>query len=223
MVQCRGRSSWVVWFASRGYERKRDDTRDVVMQVLFSAFSNTRTRMQRVRDAKFFHGWMKDLTNVTARASLKGNPSVELGDTFLVEVNGKEKTAVFQGQVSGVSGEDIVLTVLGEMNYKGATESARVVVEGVSGVMSFDGLTVDIDVIDVSAHGMGVVAAQTMRKGERIQISIMTPGGQINCSGEVRYSKPDTDSFGKFRIGIALDEFDRLASARWKRLHDSVF
>ena len=193
------------------------------MQVLFSAFANTRTRMQRLRDAKFFHGWMKDLTNVTARASLKGNPTMELGDTFLVEVNGKEKIAVFKAQVSGISGEDVVLTVLGEMNYKGAIESARIVVEGVSGVIAYDGITVEIDVVDVSSHGMGVVASQTMRKGERVQISIISPSGQINCTGEVRYSKPDGELFGKFRIGIALDEFDRLASARWKRLHDSVF
>ena len=191
------------------------------MQILLSAFANTRTRMQRVRDAKFYHGWMKDLSNVTARATLKGNPSLDLGDKFLVEVNGKEKIAIFQAQVTGQSGEEVVLTVLGPVHYKTATESARVSVEHVSGVVEYDGMGVQVDAVDVSAHGVGIVSSQSMRKNEHVGVRFTTPYGDVCCYGEVRYCKPDTENFGKFRIGIALDEFDRLASARWKRLYDA--
>ncbi len=192
------------------------------MQVLLSAFVNTRTRMQRLRDAKFYYGWIKELTNVNARAILNNNPTIDIGDKFLVEVHGKEKVAIFQAQVSGHAGDDVLLTVIGNVDYRDATESARVSVANVSGVADHDGLEIEIVVQDVSANGMGVIAAQPMRKGTRIRSILHTAFGEIQCTGEVRHAKPDADQFGRFRVGIALDEFDRLASARWKRLYDSA-
>ena len=174
-----------------------------------------------MRDAKFFYGWMKELTNGSARANLKGNPAIDLGDKFLVEVNGKDRTAIFEAQISGNVGDDVMLTLLGAISYKSTTENARVAVSGLTGLATYDETGIDIQVVDLSASGIGFVAPITMRKGERINIILQASSGEIQCAGEVRYSKPDADAFGKFRVGVALDEFDRLASARWKRLFEA--
>lgn len=176
-----------------------------------------------MRDARFFAGWMKDLTTVSARVTMKGNPSIEIGDKFLIECHGKERIAMFQGQVSNLGGEDIVVTLLGPITYRPTVENARVAVQGVMGTVNHDGLVIDIEVVDVSESGMGVVSSQNLPRGEHIDASLNTPCGDVHCSGEVRYSKPDTEQYGKFRIGIALDPLDRLAGARWKKLYDSAF
>ena len=130
---------------------------------------------------------------------------------------------MFQSQVSAQSGEDIIIVLLGPITYRPTVENARVSVQGVTGMVSHDGLAIEIEVVDVSESGMGLVSSQNLPRGERIQASLHTPCGDVSCAGEVRYSKPDSEQFGKFRIGIALEPLNRLASARWKQLYDTAF
>ncbi len=191
------------------------------MQLMLSAFANTRTRIQRMRDARFFSGWMKDLSNVSARVALKGCPAIEVGEKFMVECHGKEKIAMFQAELSGISGEDAVLSVIGQVTYRPTSESARVTVHSVTGTIKFDGMSTEVEVVDVSENGMGLISAQSLTRGEIVEAILCSPCGEICCAGEVRYCKPDPDQFGKFRVGLALEPLDRLAGARWKRLYDS--
>jgi hypothetical protein len=184
-------------------------------------FSNTRVRLQRLGDAKFFTGWMKELTNISAQVTCKGGSKIESGDKFFVECHGKDKLASFQAVVDFGRGQDLVLSVTSQITYRAASESARVVVPGITGVANHNGLAFDFELIDVSENGMGVITSHPVSREERVTFYLVTPVGDIEGSGEVRYSKPDADAFGRHRLGFAMEPLDRLAQARWRQLYDT--
>src|SRR5579862_2974024 len=91
-----------------------------------AAFANMRTRMQRLKDAKFFSGWVSTFDEQEARIRLTLFGECEPGDRFLVEVFGPETVAVFQGAVSMAFDNHVYLNVLVPVQYRRTTENARV-------------------------------------------------------------------------------------------------
>ncbi len=183
-----------------------------------AAFANKRARLQRLKDAKFFAGWVKALTETEMHIRLKNPFGMELGDHVLVEVHGSESVATFPAVMTLRSGEDAVFRLAKAIIYVAAKENARISVAPMQCIVQYEGSSVQTEVVDVSAGGFGMLAPQAFKRGDIIQVEIESPFGPVACGGEVRYCKPDAEASGSFRVGIRTAEMERLEKARWNRL-----
>ncbi|MHB8637301.1 MAG: PilZ domain-containing protein [Fimbriimonadaceae bacterium] len=188
-----------------------------------SLFLQTRARLQRLADMKFFAGWVESINLAQVRIRLKASKmTVASGDSFSVEIAGKEQTAAFIGEVVGVLGSVITLALPRGLALMPKKENARVSVVGVLGRVRFEGAEYAVTIVDISENGLGVLANSTLERGAIVEFEIFTPIGTIGGAGEVRYSRVDPDSPKQFRAGIQLGDLDRIERARWTKLLNSM-
>jgi hypothetical protein len=186
-----------------------------------SAFSNMRTRLQRLKDAKFFSGWVASFDEQEARIRLSTGHVCETGDRFLVEIFGPETIATFEAAATMAFDEHAFLSVIQPIRYRRATEHARVCVTGMIGVINCDGNEYEARVADISRAGVGLIVRRPLPRKSGVMLKLVTPAGEISGEGEVRYCRPDPSGDGTFRAGVRLGELSRLEKARWLRLFES--
>lgn len=185
-----------------------------------SPFINTRCRLQRLKDAKFFAGWVRDLTKEELHLRLSTRTGLMMGDRFAVEVHGTDRSAIFTAALCSQDSEELVFRIHEQVRYLPSRERARLAVEGITGKFKYQGVDTPFSVSDVSLQGCGLVVPFQVPRGAKLTLDIDTPQGLINCSGEVRYCKQDADIPGAYRIGMLLDIMARLESARWTKLFE---
>jgi hypothetical protein len=186
-------------------------------------FIQTRARLQRLGDMKFFTGWVEAINHSQVRIRLKpAKTLVARGDKFSVEVAGKEQTAAFIGEVSDVVGSVIELVLPRGMAFLPKKENARVSMFGVRGKIHFEGTEYPITLVDMSENGLGVLAASNLERGTIVEFELLTPIGPVCGSGEVRYSRLDPETPTQFRAGIQVSVLDRIERARWNQLLNST-
>ena len=181
-------------------------------------FINTRARLQRLSDAKFFAGWVKEFNTGSIILGLSTAAELNPGDEFMFEVHGQNAVAIFPAHLSIVSGDEYLFAIPKPLRIVGPTEEARVYVQDVSGILKGETMEVDVIVIDVSKKGAGVLAPLPLSAGERVTLTLETAQGPVNCTGEVRYCRPDAKMWGQYRAGVLLDDMGRIERARWARL-----
>lgn len=184
------------------------------------SFLGTRARFQRLSDAKFFAGWVRDFSASAIIVTLSSGAPMEPGDEFVFEVHGRSSHASFPAVLSMVSADEFLFNIPQPMRLLTTTEEARVYVQDMAGVLRGDCLELDVVVIDVSRHGAGLLAPIELRAGERVTIQVDTPNGVVSCHGEVRYCRPSRKHYGHFRAGLLLDDMARIEKARWLNLVD---
>lgn len=185
-----------------------------------SGFANMRTRLQRIKDAKFFSGWVNDFDDQEVRVRLSSPGECEPGDRFLVEIYGTETVATFQAGVTMAFDNQAYLNVFGPIQFRRATENARLCVTGMFGTIIVDGVEIEARVADISRGGVGLILRKSVARKASAQLKLCTPAGEVAGEGEVRYCRPDPSGNGSFRAGIRLSELGRLEKARWLRLFD---
>jgi hypothetical protein len=186
-------------------------------------FIQTRARLQRISDMKFFTGWVEAINHAEVRIRLKASHVVAArGDRFSVEVSGKEQTAAFIGEVTEVVGSVIALTLPRGMVLQPKKENARVSMFGIRGRVMFEGSEYSITLVDISEDGMGLLSSANLERGTVIEFEIFTPIGSVNGAGEVRYCRADQDAPTQFRAGIHVNALDRIERARWNQLLNST-
>lgn len=183
-------------------------------------FINTRCRLQRLKDAKFFAGWVKDFSQDELHIKLSTKTALMLGDTFSVEVHGTDRSAIFNAMLKGQESDDLSLSISEQVRFMPSRERARLCVEGISGVFKHNGVDTPFSVSDVSLAGCGLVAPYAIQRGTKLDLDIDTPQGHVRCVGEVRYCKPDPEIPGAYRFGMLLDTMGRLEMARWSKLFE---
>ena len=182
-------------------------------------FIQTRARLQRIGDMKFFTGWVEAINHSHVRIRLKpAKVPVARGDKFSVEVAGKEQTAVFVGEVTDVLGCIIGLALPRGTTLLPKKENARVSMFGVQGRILFEGAEYPVTLVDISDNGLGVLASTNLERGTIVEFEVFAPLGSVCGSGEVRYSRVDPDSAHQFRAGIQVSVLDRIERARWNQL-----
>lgn len=186
-----------------------------------SGFANMRSRLQRLKDAKFFSGWVNDFTDQEVRIRLTSSAECEPGDRFLVEIFGAETVASFQAVISMAFDNNVYLNVLPPVQYRRSTENARLCVSGVMGTVTHEGNEMEVRVADISRAGVGLIVRKAIPRKVTVQLKMSTPAGEVTGEGEVRYCRPDPSGNGTFRTGIRLGELGRLEKARWLRLFES--
>jgi hypothetical protein len=185
-------------------------------------YLQTRARLQRLSDMKFFSGWVESMENTEVRIRLKPSKAVVgRGDQFSVEVAGKTQTAVFIGEVSEVNSSVVVLDLPRGVAFLPKKENARVSMFGYRGRLIFEGCEYQFTLVDVSENGLGLVVSGEIERGATIQFEVFTPLGQIEGEGEVRYCRTDTENANQFRVGILMQELGRIERARWNHLLDA--
>ena len=182
-------------------------------------FIQTRARLQRISDMKFFTGWVEAINHSQVRIRLKASKTtVARGDRFSVEVAGKEQTAVFIGDVGEVVGSMIDLALPRGIALLPKKENARVSMFGVRGRLLFEGSEYSVTMVDISDNGLGVLTPSNLERGIVVEFEISTPTGEVRGSGEVRYCRADPDAPNQFRAGIQVSVLDRIERARWNQL-----
>lgn len=182
-------------------------------------FIQTRARLQRLSDMKFFSGWIQEISHVETVVRFKKPAApIERGDEFSVEVAGKEQTAVLIASVKDIQGDIARLDVKRGPALLPKKEAARVSMFGYPGKVQFEGSEFMFTLVDVSESGLGVMMAADVPKDSEIDFEVTTPLGSVVGKGLVKYCRADDDSPDRKRVGIQLTQFDRIERARWNQL-----
>lgn len=186
-------------------------------------FIQTRARLQRIGDMKFFTGWVEAINHTQVRIRLRASKAtVARGDKFSVEIAGKEQAATFIGEVEEVAGSLIDLSLPKGMALLPKKENARVIMFGVRGRILFEGSEYSATLVDISDNGLGLLTKSNLERGTVVQFEIFTPIGEVRGSGEVRYCRADQEAPSQFRAGIQVSALDRIERARWNQLLNST-
>lgn len=181
---------------------------------------NTRVRLQRLSDAKFFSGWVKEFTRTDLVVRMGSLAPMAGGDVFMVQVHGPTFTALFKAVLRSAAEKDLCFTIPEPVRFLKASEQVRVSVVGVSALVTASNRAFESMVVDLSTTGAGLLATRELKKGEIVRVMFTTPVGEIECGAEVRYCKPDSIDDGSFRVGLQLEQMGRIERARWNRLVD---
>ncbi len=180
-------------------------------------FAQTRARMQRLSDARFFAGWVHSASNGEIIVEMNATDGLAPGQVFLVQAFGQEACAMFEATARLIADKRVVLRIGGSIRFLEPGEEARLRVKGVSAEVSIDDMAVEAVLADMSQNGVGIATSDPLPKGQRVSIQFETPLGKIESNGEVRYCSQSGLDDG-FRVGVRLDKMDRLNRARWIRL-----
>ncbi len=183
-------------------------------------FANMRARLQRLKDAKFFTGWISDFDGHEVRVRLGVAGECEPGDLFMFEIYGTELDAIFQARVTMAFDNQSNMSVVGGVSYRPATENARICVSGMFGVVGTPDGDIEVRVTDISVNGLGLVIRKPLKQKMLVKLRLTTAVGEVTGEGEVRYCRLDPAGTGSYRAGLRLSELGRLEKARWLRLFD---
>jgi hypothetical protein len=182
---------------------------------LQSGFQNVRVRLQRTTDARFFSGWMRQITADGAFVDLIVDEEIEVGDEFYANATGKDQSIAFAVKCVLKQATLISLKVSGPVTAMAPTEPARKFVSGQEITLSLYGVDIVAKVTDVSLTGMGLISAEPLKRGEQVKFMMQSPIGLVRGEAEVRYSKPIP--YG-YRVGLKVTLVGRIEQAIWNRL-----
>jgi PilZ domain len=185
--------------------------------MLKKHFFNTRARVQRIRDAKLFSGWVRSFSGTTLVATLSREAQVTPGETFVFQVQGPGSVAMFTAVLELAFGMELTLNLISEVKFVKSDGTMRLLVEGMTGQLIYENYEIDVTILDLSENGAGVVTDEALEKGTGIQLVIDSPQGRVDCSGEVIYCRR-LEVGNQYRIGMSIKPQNRVDTARWQRL-----
>jgi hypothetical protein len=204
-------------------------------------FIGTRTRFQRLRDAKLFTGWIEDFFGTKVVISSNTNFAVQVGDEFRFEGFGHHISVVFTavldsvgqlslvdaGRVTTIEGTNarIVeakrvsfhLTLVGPVRFSASHENLRMRTSDLFAVVADSVGEHEMIVVDVSQGGLGLISGTPLKAKDYVKIRIETRLGPVDATGNVRYCRLDRDRDGMYRVGLQFMDMDRVNRPRWER------
>ncbi len=180
--------------------------------------ANTRARFQRLRDAKFFWGWVRTFGKTNVVVALATEAKCERGDVFIFRVHGPGTTAVFRAVLEFQHGNELTLGLVGDVHYEEGEEDMRVLMDGASGKLISLGTELEVLVVDVSACGAAVLCDVELPKDSVVELYLDTRMGQVVAKGVVKYCRSASGLNNQYRIGMSLTPENRVDLARWQQL-----
>ena len=201
----------------------------------------TRTRLQRYRDAKIFHGWVEAFTGTTIDVATSTESPLEVGDCFHVEAFGHAVSSTFTAEVDSIRPFDMMyggqvrsignnairlieatratvrLEITSVIRYSSGLEAVRVRVEDLPATITFKEEDYQVRVVDVSPTGIGLLTAEAWEPGDSLAVQMLTPFGDIAAECKVRYCRKDPGGSTERRIGVQFSVIDRINDQRWQR------
>ncbi len=187
-----------------------------------SSFVNTRARLQRLSDAKFFSGWVHVLTHNEVVLELTCNDTCSIGDVFGVQAHGRDRTASMTARVVSIDGNEITMTLLDRIRMLAQSENARFYVADLTGVVRGPELEEEVTLIDVSTGGAAFTSPKAIERGKTVELELAVASWLVKLPAEIRYCRPEKDGSSYFRVGVTLLSLDRLDRARWISLVDDT-
>ncbi len=210
-------------------------------KISINSFVGTRTRFQRLRDAKLFSGWIESYSGAFVELSTSTNFAVQIGDEFRIEGYG-HKIAMSanaklveigkldlqkEGMVMAVAGTSSViveakrvllrLEMSSPARFSASIENLRVKTPSIPILFDQQGNEFQGFCLDVGQQGLGFTTTESPKVNQEIQARLQTGQGVIHCTGNVRYCLPDNDRPGMRRCGVHLNPFDRTTGPKWER------
>lgn len=204
-------------------------------------FIGTRARFQRLRDAKFFHGWITGFFGNSVEVSTSTDAPVKIGDEFRFEGYGHHISVVFNGRLEEVGELDIMsdgivtaiagsnarvleakrialkLTVVSPVRFAASNESVRLKTEDRYTKVKVGIHELEAFTVDVSPNGVGIVLRHPLNPDDCVTASVETPVGVVTGMASVRYCRPDIDRDGFYRVGLMFIDLGRVERPRWER------
>ncbi len=208
------------------------------------ALRNTRTIFQRLRDAKFFYGWVTDITGTTVQVIVTTNSIISTVDVFRLHVYGDMCEVGLEGTCTDiracVKGGSLIQDTYVELNSPyhlltiELTKPAQAIATQNSARFRLDGSVVsvvnendaneryDARWLDLSEYGLGLLVDSPLKRGMILQIELPSPNGNALMRGEVRYSSPYVNPELGHRIGVQFLDSGRLNHGRLKEIYRNV-
>ncbi len=179
------------------------------------SFSGTRARLQRLSDAKFFAGWVRKLTEKELLVELAPDSECYVGDTFNVQAQGKDRTAVVTGMIVAMEDRQAAFEVMGRIQLINQTEMARFLVSDVTGeVFGEEGQT-SVMIVDVCEGGAALTSPSSLKVGSDVELKIEIHETLVTLPALVRYCKADKADPSIYRVGLEMKSLNRIDHARW--------
>lgn len=187
-------------------------------------YEGTRVRIQCAKNARFSSGWLTSVNGKVIAIELNEDvdASADRGDLFLVEAYGNQSICSFSASFVSSKNLSAIFELKGTPRCLASAEDRRVQLQGIKALLRFGWFEVWGEVADAAPYGLGVIVNTFIETGEVAKIAMYTSAGHIDGKGEVRYCKKVDGMKGIYRIGIELEEFDRVNSARWSRYFESL-
>lgn len=199
----------------------------------------TRTTFQRTSDAKFFHGWIRQIQPECLTAVMVGDQPFAPGDQFRFRIFSDLQDAYLDAEFcreqAAISPNpnypmpyavlaktrEYVFIIRSEIRLEPSKEQARLYPSGiVASVVDADGQQgAGLLVVNISKQGLCVSGRTEHPKHTRLKIELNVLGEPIVATVEVRYCVKDRSFPGQHRIGLQIVEMDRVSGGRWRQLN----
>ncbi|MBA4294170.1 hypothetical protein C0431_14505 [bacterium] len=207
-----------------------------------ASFVGTRTRFQRLRDAKIFSGWIENCDGDLITLSTNTQAAVQIGDVFRIEGYGHKVSMIVNaemvrvgqldltadGIVAGIQGTKssvieakrvtFLLRMSGPARFAASMENVRIKTPPLPVMVKSSQGEIQGYSLDVSMQGLGFTTAAVLSADEDVEAAIQTKYGMLSFRGNVRYCTSDRDRDGMHRCGIHLDPLERTISPKWEML-----
>jgi len=188
-----------------------------------SQFRGARARLQRYTDAKFFSGWVVDITPAQIILQIDRIEDLIPEDSLSIEIHGLRHTIVFSAAFeSPISGSNYIFRIVGTQLVRGSDAGARYQVRNYEAMVFHGAMAIEGSVDNVSETGMGLRVRGDIPKGSRIRIQVLLPRGEMEVEGTVVHAAAMDLSGLDFRLGVRLEIEDRISKARWIALMKDV-
>jgi hypothetical protein len=200
--------------------------------------NRARTTFQRISDAKFFNGWIRNVTIDVVIAHTCTNCRLEPGDEFAFQVYGNKKDAFFHARLASLQSSDqtpmfttdrtggfhaldLGCHVTTEMTLRESHGQPRFFVEGVTAdILRTDGMEVEgAIVIDIGPGGLAAIVSTSFKKGDVVGVTLRNNGQVVQFEAEIRNSVVNALSAEFQRVGLQIRRMDRVDALRWKQLY----
>ena len=177
-----------------------------------------RIRMQRLRDARMFAGWMVGFDGRSAQVIPLDEPTAVPGEEFLCEAFLDGYVLSFRAASVGKDAGRIGLILTESPRRLPSTESMRVQTPGRTALLSTSVGDFEAELVDVGTGGAAVLAPIQLQPSDLVKIAFKSGAATIEAEGTVRYCRLADPEGVLHRIGIRVHELDRTTAARWRAL-----
>ena len=185
-----------------------------------TTFRNVRTRLTRSPSGPWLSGWMKNLTDKSARLRLNSLDVLHVGERLCGECYGNGALVCYEGIVLGQIGLEVALALDCALNYVPCTETVRIEVQGFEALVFDERQELGLIVMDASPRSLGGTADGVLAVGSLATMVATTQEGEIEAGVGVVNCRAVVGEAGRFRVGLKILGMRRLDAARWMRLVD---
>lgn len=185
-------------------------------EILLSAISCRRCRLQGLNDAQMYTGWVQKMEAgiITITSTSPKIPNV--GDFLYIEIDAPLSVVTFVAYVLNLSGNKFELKVTSDVDERPLKTESRLLVPPFDGVLKQGDLSITFTVSDVSENGVGFLSSDPFNSGKCTAI-MKSEQGAVRVDGEIRYVRTEVVNTA-YRGGMKILTMDRVSRARWARI-----